>query len=188
MKRAARSIMNEVAIIDALNPFPKEAVVFPQRLQQRLLIEELADETLIFDRVRHRAHCLNQLAACIWRQCDGKSTVAQIAARVSRELKTPVDEPLVWLGLQRLGRRGLLLKPLPSAADLKSRRDMLRKLAAAAVLVPTVMTVVAPTAAQAASSVDTCTGQIGPDVFCRQFKCTGGQQCRNFAGQNCTCR
>ena len=39
-------------------------------------------ETLVYDRARDAASCLNALAAKVWWQCDGETTVAGIAARV----------------------------------------------------------------------------------------------------------
>src|SRR5438477_4599387 len=50
------------------------------RSHAELLVEELADELLIFDRVRQEGHCLNRTAALVWRHCDGVTTVGELAA------------------------------------------------------------------------------------------------------------
>lgn len=162
----------------------------PQRVERGLLIEEVADETIVFDRVRHRAHCLNRVAACVWRHCNGHNTAAQIAALATAELGMAIDEQVVEIAWQQLSKAALLQKPSYVPGDKKARREMLRKLAAAAVLVPTVMTVIAPTAAQAASSVNTCAGQSGSDNICRTFSCPGGKTCKNAGGglAECACK
>ena len=41
-----------------------------------LVVRELAEETLVYDEERHRAHCLNRTAALVWRHCDGKTPVS----------------------------------------------------------------------------------------------------------------
>jgi len=54
----------------------------PRARKDDLLIQDLPEETLVYDVVRHRAHCLNRTAALVWRHCDGKTSVEKLA-RVS---------------------------------------------------------------------------------------------------------
>ena len=126
----------------------------PRRRAQRLVIDELADEVLVYDLERHRAHCLNQTAALVWRECDGKSTATEIAQRLERKLDAPCGEDLVWLALRQLDQIHLLEKSitLPPKFLGMSRRQMIRNLGlAAAVAVPLVTSIVAPTAAEAST-------------------------------------
>src|SRR6476619_4633332 len=74
----------------------------PRKRKHRLVIDELADEVLVYDLDRHRAHCLNQTAALVWRECDGKSTAAEMAQRLERRHGTEWGEDLVWLALRQL--------------------------------------------------------------------------------------
>jgi hypothetical protein len=130
----------------------------PRAREDRLVVQELPEEMLVYDLDRHKAHCLNRTAALVWRHCDGQTTVAELATLLRKELKVPVDEAVVWLALERLGRAHLLqerVKPAPGAARL-SRREVMQKLALVgglSLLVPVVSSIVAPTAAQAASCV-----------------------------------
>lgn len=128
----------------------------PRALRVNLVVRELDDETLVYDLDRDEAHCLNQTAALIWTQCDGKTTAARAARHLKRKLRTRVDTDLIWLGIKQL-RRFHLVEPeknLPSV----SRRDLVLKYAPAALTLPVVLSIVAPYAVSAAS----CGGQNAP--------------------------
>lgn len=128
--------------------------MLPRRREAELVVETLGDETLVYDRKRHKAHCLNATAALVWQHCDGRTTHAQLARVVERKLGLSEGEELVTFALNRLASANLLAEsPREETAQKRySRRDLVRKLGVAAVLVPAVMTVVAPTAAMAATS------------------------------------
>jgi hypothetical protein len=114
---------------------------------------------VVYDRERHRVHRLNRAAALVWRHCDGKTTVAELAALLQRELGQPANEEVVWLTLDRLEKAHLLQRKVaqPSGAASPSRRQMLRRLArtaAVALVVPVVTTIIAPTPARAQSLIE----------------------------------
>ena len=73
------------------------------------MVKQIDDETLIFDRKAQEAHCLSQLAGLIWRHCDGRATVVDLAALLHRELGVAHDETVVWMALRRLGPTGFTL-------------------------------------------------------------------------------
>jgi hypothetical protein len=133
-----------------------------------LVIDDLPDEVLIYDLERHEAHCLNRSAALVWRSCDGKRAPAEIALRLTAELDAPFSEDFVLLALSQLEKFHLLeqSEALPAQFPGLSRRQMVRRLGlAAAVAVPLVTSIVAPTAVQAA----TCTQPGSPcnvNVLC----------------------
>lgn len=149
----------------------------PRARTEGLVIETLPDETLVYDLERDKAHCLNQTASLVWRFCDGKKTTQQIARAVSLDLKHPIDENLVWLALDQLGRNNLLANgraSLPNSGI--SRRQVMKTLAvSAAVAVPVVASIVAPLPAQAAtclpngatcsSSAECCSGICDGQCF-----------------------
>jgi hypothetical protein len=148
----------------------------PRARTERLVVETLPDETLVYDLDRDVAHCLNQTASLVWSHCDGRSTTQQIARAVGLDLKQPIDEKFVWLALDQLGRHRLLIEDYrPPQLSGMNRREVVRALAlSAAVAVPVVASIVAPMPAQAA------TGQ-GPDgslctspAQCQSGICTGG--------------
>ena len=89
----------------------------PQARTADLVISELPDEVLVYDLKTHQAHCLNQLAALIWRHCDGKSTVAQIAQRIEIAERTLLDENAVWAALEQLNQNNLLLSSVKRPAE-----------------------------------------------------------------------
>src|SRR5947207_11051235 len=74
----------------------------PNARRERLIIEELEGETLVYDLDSHKAHSLNASAALVWRHCDGRTTVSDIARIMHNELKAPLSEDLVLLALDRL--------------------------------------------------------------------------------------
>lgn len=128
----------------------------PHAREEGLMVRELPDEVLVYDLGRHKAHCLNSTAALIWKHCDGKSSVADIAARLGKELQLPIDEEVVWVGVRRLGRANLLQNQMTPPTDVvrKSRRELMQKLALVGGL--SVASILLPTAAEAASKFVSC--------------------------------
>jgi hypothetical protein len=169
----------------ATGRLPKGAGLRPKARSERLIVQELPDELLIYDLDRHEAFCLNRTASLVWRNCNGRRSVDQLAAIVEPKAPPPADETLVWLALDRLGRARLLEKAT-SPEPLLRRRELLRslRLLGLAAAAPLVVSIVAPVAAAAASLGCTgspncpagtprctrCNGLFGP---CTQF-CSGG--------------
>ncbi len=135
----------------------KTRALMPLARQDQLVVEELPDETLVYDLKRDKAHCLNRTAALVWQHCDGRTSVAEVAALLEEQLATPADEAVVWMALDRLGRAHLLSEPVTLPADKAqySRREVLRTLrrVAGISLLPMVASIVAPRAAAQASCV-----------------------------------
>jgi len=124
----------------------------PRAREEGLIVERLGDELLVYDEATHRSHCLNRAAALIWENCDGRSTVGEIARRVGDALNTEAAEAVVRLALEDFGRKGLLSeKPPRHAPGRISRRELVRRLSVAAVLLPVITTITAPTAYAAVS-------------------------------------
>ena len=126
----------------------------PQPRHEKLLVQEIGDELVIYDRERHHAHRLNRTAALVWRHCDGKSTVAELADLLRKQLDLPEAEQVVWLALDRLDKAHLLRESpqRPAEAEPISRRRLLGKLklaGAAALLLPVVATLLTPGSASA---------------------------------------
>src|SRR3712207_4559485 len=98
--------------------------MFPHARHDGLTVHELPEETLVYDRQRHRAHCLNRTAALVWRQCDGRTSIAQLAENLQRDLQAPVDESVIRVALDEL-ERAHLLQPqgAPTVGSHFSRRD-----------------------------------------------------------------
>ncbi|MBI4540148.1 MAG: PqqD family protein [Gemmatimonadetes bacterium] len=132
--------------------------VMPAARSEDLLVEELPDETLVYDLARDRAHCLNRTAALVWRHCDGRTGVSEVAALLEKETRLPADDTVVWMALSRLARARLLEEPpaLPAPRTRYARREVIRALGLAgglSLLLPAVESIVAPLAAAAASCI-----------------------------------
>ena len=120
----------------------------PTSRQARLVIQELPDEVLIYDLNRDRAHCLNQAAAFVWKQCDGRTTVAEALARFEEEFGVDADEAMIWLALDQLEKFDLLQERVrrPDRMNRVSRRALIRSMGlAAAVAVPLITSIGIPT-------------------------------------------
>jgi hypothetical protein len=136
----------------------------PSARRLQLIVQELPDELLVYDSDRYQAHCLNQLAALVWKQCDGQTTPAQMARRVTTVLNTPVTEDAVWYALHQLAEFHLLedAEAVLTAAASTTRRELMVRLGGLGLALPLVTSIIAPTAAQAQSGFTGVTGPTGP--------------------------
>lgn len=118
-----------------------------------LVIQEVPDEVLVYDLETNKAHCLNRSAAMIWRSCDGKNTVSEIAGLVASQVGGKVTEDFVWLAIDQLSENRLLEKEIAVTFEGQSRREALKKIGMATmVAVPVIASLVAPQNALAAAS------------------------------------
>ena len=149
----------------------------PKARQRQLIIQEMADETLVYDEGNHKAHCLNQAAAFVWKHCDGRTSVAQITRLMEKQMKVAVTEQVVWHALEQMEKSGLLESPVtrPAQVGLMSRRALVRQIGiAAAITVPLVTSIVAPTATEAQTVPCAGAGQSCADrPCCPGFNCDG---------------
>ena len=128
----------------------------PKARAEGLVVRELAEEVLVYDLDTHKAVCLNSTAAAVWRLCDGRRTAAEIRRTLEKSADGPVPEEIVWLALEQLGRDRLLDARVPRPAELAgiSRRELMRRVGlTAAVALPVIASIVAPTSADAASCI-----------------------------------
>jgi hypothetical protein len=169
--------------------------LMPTARTEGLVVEEFAGEVLVYDLRRHKGHCLNSTAALVWRRCDGRTTVAEVAATLQEELSLPASEAVVWMALDRLARAQLLVARVTvtesrahrSRRALSRRRALIRA-AGISFLLPVVESIVAPHAVEAASTTTSHDCNHGP--------CTGinlpcsdksGTTCRETQPGKCTC-
>ncbi len=82
---------------------------------------EVADEVVVYDREEDRAHRLNPTAAAVWRHCDGRASLDDVAAALREEFGRQPPEDLVWLALGQLEEAGLLVEEING--DGADRRD-----------------------------------------------------------------
>jgi len=158
----------------------------PVARRNGLVVRDLADEVVVYDKERHEAHCLNGTAATIFRNADGRRSVSDLAVLLSAD-GGPGAEELVEMALGQPGEARLLEgDPSPVAERGLPRRDAMRRVGmGAAVLIPLVTSILAPTPAEAAATcVNDCTGQP-PGTPC---SCIGITPCVDtcLGGGNCS--
>jgi hypothetical protein len=148
---------------------------YPVARKSGLVIQELPDEVLVYDLDTNKAHCLNQTASKVWRSCDGKTSISEIAASFGNGS----NEDLVWLAIDQLGENELLEKPVTSKFTGQSRRDVIKKIGLASIIaVPVIASLVAPQNALASAScacvtATNCAGTTCPSTTV----CNGSGQC-----------
>jgi hypothetical protein len=161
--------------------------------RSHLIVRRIGSETVVYERARHRAHCLSPLAAAVWREHDGRRSAAEIAVRVSVGCGEPVGEDAVRVALRRLARAGLVepgagRRPAAASSGRESqglaRRLALRRVAGLAGLA--VLTLATPSPAQVAATClpngggASCTSSAQCCSHCcngNNNKCTGGGPC-----------
>jgi hypothetical protein len=166
--------------------------VNPLAIRAALIVKEVMDETLVYDLRRHQAHCLNRTAALVWNYCDGRTPAAEMATRLAAEAGAPVEEAIVWLALERLRKAHLIEEGdrSPGTGGRPPRRELLRRLGAAGIAIglPTVVSIVAPTAAEAATAISdaACAARHPP---CGNVPCSQnvGNNCKQNSATTCSC-
>lgn len=125
----------------------------PTARKSQLITKEVAGELIVYDRENDRVHCLNSTAAFVWAHCDGRTNVAQLARLLEAEIRTPVEHVVVLYALEQLNKSRLLDEPYAVIAPKQglSRRAVVRLGVSAALTIPFISSITAPTAAQAAS-------------------------------------
>lgn len=135
-------------------------------LSDRITLQQVEAETLVYDERSHRAWCLNRSSACIWRLCDGSNTLSTIAARASAELGSTVTEDLVLLTLAELRDQDLLQpESFIFVPDGLTRRELMGRVGlTAATLLPVIATLVALPPSAAASNIGGGAGTGGDAI------------------------
>lgn len=146
----------------------------PIARKERLIVKEADGELLVYDLQNDTAHCLNSTAALVWKHCDGRNTVDEIAELVGRQMKTIVDERLVWLALDDLGKFNLLDDEVVKPVNLAglNRRQLIRNVSLAALALPVILSMAAPTA-QAQGSCRPPGAACGSNNQCCTSQCCG---------------
>jgi Coenzyme PQQ synthesis protein D (PqqD) len=160
----------------------------PKARWEGIVSKKVEGELLVYDRTRDKAHCLNESAAAIWKRCDGQISPTEIAVSLGKEYGVAVDERVVWLGLAELRRSHLLEEPAdldqtsnrnktqwpPNLTGMAmSRREAVRRIGlGAAIALPIVVSITAPTPAQAGTCKHNNSSCTAPAECCSGV-CTG---------------
>ncbi len=118
-----------------------------------ILVEESPNESLVYDTANNKVHMLTPVATAVWKSCDGKTSVSEIACKLQSGLNAELGEDVTWLALEEMEKSGLLEHSLNIPQDTISRRAMMKTAAAAvAISLPLVTTLMAPSPAYAQST------------------------------------
>jgi hypothetical protein len=144
---------------------------------ENLVIEDLDDEILIYDRLTAQAHCLNGPAAQVWRASDGDLSEESLAASLG------LDADEVRFALVQLEDKNLLdLGPVVQVDGNGTTRRQFTittaKAGAIAAAAPMIYSILAPTPAAAA------TPSVAQCLFYSAASCDG---CRSICGCCCCC-
>jgi Coenzyme PQQ synthesis protein D (PqqD) len=157
----------------------KNEQAIPQARTKDIVTRDMADEVLVYDLNNHKAHCLNHTAATVWKYCDGKASVPEIAAQLKSDFNPAVDEPTVWLAIKQLSKAHLLQGPIapPTTISRLGRRAAIHRIGLSGVIaLPLVMSIVAPTAMAACTGRSLVNAGCVSSAACCSNCCGGGTQ------------
>lgn len=125
----------------------------PVARKQGLVVQEMPEEVLIYDLDTNKAHCLNDTAAFVWKSCDGKNSVADIAKMFASDKGKPIPEDLVWFAIEQLNDKKLLSSEIATNFKGQNRREVIKKIGLASMIaLPIVASLAAPTSVLATAS------------------------------------
>jgi len=129
---------------------------------ERILIEDVGQECIVYDLDTKKAHCLNSSLKWIWSQCDGSRRTEEIAADFERKFESDDAGAHVRAGLEQLAAVNLLAGDI-QASDLGQPQVTRRNvLTAASLAVPVLTSILVPTPAAAKSKEDKDPKDKGP--------------------------
>jgi hypothetical protein len=137
----------------------------PAARNENIVVQQLDREVLLYDLTNNQAFCLNETAAVIFNHCDGQTSFADFKKR------TKFNDEMIYFTLDELRRIGLIKDEYPSIFSGISRRQAIRQVGLASlVALPTILSIAAPQAMHAASS-----------LLPFGSECTTGAECVNGA-------
>lgn len=160
---------------------------FPKARIQDLVMTSISDELMVYDTLVHRYHHLEVASALVWRFCDGRTSLGQIATLVSRETGRAWSVGEVEFVVDKLAALGLMVDWIPQP----SLRRWERRKVAAAIVGAGIASISAPMAAAAQSGGvgGRCTGTglvcdgtrilaCVAGIWTIQTTCPAGQVCQ----------
>ena len=146
----------------------------PKARTENLVIQQVADETLVYDLTTNKANCLNETAGFVWNRCTGGRSINEIAKAVEARFGHAVDEDFVRLALKQLENESLLTESGLSGVVMANRREAIKRIGlASAIAIPIVSSLVAPSKALGSVSC-AC---ISPGNCITQTSCPNQNNC-----------
>lgn len=123
-----------------------------------IMVERVDDELVVLDLRSMHYHTLNAAAAEVWQLCDGRRSVADIAADL-QAMGVPSSVDTVALAVAELGE-AKLLAGTPAVEEPHVNRRRVLKLAAAGVIgaaaLPAIQSITVPQSASAQTQARNC--------------------------------
>ena len=145
----------------------------PAARKTNLVIQQLSNETLIYDLHSNKAICLNETATFIWQNCNGNNSVAAITRLLKEKFGKQISDDFVLFALEQLKEQKLLENSvaLPWRFEQPNRRKIIKQIGlTSAIALPIVSSIVAPLAVNAQSN--TC--NTGTSCSCNGMGFNGG--------------
>ncbi len=126
--------------------------VLPKARISDIVVQDVADETLVYDLRNDKAHHLNKTSTVVWQNCNGETTYGELLEKLNNELKSEIDSDFIWLALNELEKINLLERDFEKSPFTNlTRREVVVKYGLAAVTVPLIVSLVTPVSAQMGS-------------------------------------
>jgi hypothetical protein len=154
----------------------------PKARSEDLIVQEVDDETLVYDVANARAHCLSADAAAVWHAADGEKSEAVLAEELG------LDSEIVTRALGELEEKELIeARPVVHmngnghSSGVTRREFGLKsaKVGGAVAAGPMIYSIVAPTALATVST---------PEFLCNFYSGKSCDACAQICGCCCCCQ
>ena len=132
----------------------------PRARKENIVVQNTANETLVYDLGTNKALVLNETSGFIWNLCDGNRDILQIQNEVSKQFKQSASEDFIWFAIDQLKKDSLLESDteLPNHFAGLNRRQIIKKVGLGTMIaLPLIVSLVAPTSLIAQSGAMSCT-------------------------------
>lgn len=127
-----------------------------KKIADKRLVQQFENEMVVYDQNNHKVYHLNEAAAAAWELCEDCDSISELTQQLSRKTGLPADEQVARLALSELREAKLIEGSLDDRVEhVISRRQLTQSLGRAAIALPAVAAMVAPTAAMAQSANQT---------------------------------
>ena len=133
-----------------------------------VLVQDLKDEVLIYDKNKNKSYCLNSTAKTVFNACDGTTTLEDLKHQSS------LPDDVIYLSLDEIKRNDLIEESYVSPFAGVSRREVIKRVGLASmVALPVIFGLIAPTAANAQSGcvADGQPGSVTTVSNANMFEC-----------------
>lgn len=141
----------------------------PKARSEGIVSQDLDKEVLIYDRKTNKSFHLNETSSIVYQACDGKTSFQDLQARHQ------LSDDVIFMALDQLCNENLIVSEVDYASPFEAmtRREVIKKVGfASMVVLPVISVLVVPTSVNASS---TCLTDGQSD--CRVTPCCPGLLC-----------